>query len=176
MIRQIIMRMTIAVLFMVSSVVLISQVQEEEMQKLYQEYQEVNQQLELIQAQAFQDPEVSELAEGFSDYIEEKMVEMNPEAEKLMSDRDAMIQEIQVAQMEDDQEKAQELQQNYQQINGQIQGIQQQVFQNPDVIERQQEIENIVINKMIEIEPETEILLERIQEISTEFEKLMQQE
>jgi septal ring factor EnvC (AmiA/AmiB activator) len=95
----------VAVILMFSAMVMNAQTPNEETQKLYQEYMTLNQELRAIQQKAFQDSAIAKQAEELSDMIDKKMREIDPEAKKLIQQRDSIETEFQTAQNAGDQGK-----------------------------------------------------------------------
>ena len=173
--RQPIMRGIVALLFLFSAGLLFVQAQEEEFQELYQEYLEINQRLQQIQQQALQDESVAEIAENYSNFIDSKLKDLDSQAADLIDQREETIDEIESAQEEGDFESIQQLQEDYERITQQLQPFMQEAMQDEEVQERQRELEQVLIAKMEDIDPETMPLLNRMQELSSELDRLMQQ-
>jgi uncharacterized protein YoxC len=165
-----------AVIFLFSALVINAQTSDEEYQKLYEEYSTLNQELQVLQQQAYQFPEITEQAEEFYGLIDQKMLEIEPKVEELLEQRDSIEVDFQIAQNEGDEKKIQELQQNYQEINSQLQPLNQHVMQLPEIQEKQAKLENDVRQKMHEIEPETSTKIERLQVIQQELQQMQQKQ
>jgi len=173
---HLITRSAVALLFLVSTGFLFAQMQDEEFQQLYDEYLQINQQLQQLQQQALQDENIAGYAERYSAFVDEKLKEIDTRAEELVDQREETIDRIEAAQETGDFEGIQELQQAYEQINQELQPFMQQAMQDQEVQERQQELEEMLIAKMEEIDPETIPLLNRMSELSQELDRMMQQQ
>ncbi len=163
----------VAVMFILSAMVLYSQQNQEEMQELYNESMQLNQQLQAIQQQAYEDPEISFQAEEFNNMIEELIYQADPEAEELLRKQESLEEEFYAAQSEQNSEKIAELQQEYRELDEELNPIRQKVFQREDVIQMQNELETQVLSKMQEIEPDTMNLIERLQVVQTKLNEMM---
>lgn len=153
------------------AITLNSQQPDQATQELTQEYMKLNQELQTIQQQVFQDPAISKKTEELSDLKDKKMLEIDPNAKELLSKRDSIADDFEKAQNNGNQPKMQELQQNYQKINKKLQPLNQQVMQIDEVQKKQQEIQSEVILKMQEIDPTTNEKIKRIQEIQREMQQ-----
>ncbi len=167
----------VAVLFLLSTGLLSTQAQqqEEEFQQLYEEYLEINQRLQELQQQALQDEEVAEHYETYSEFLDEKLKETDERAAELVEKRQDTIELIETAQEAGDFERMQELQQGYQQLNQELQPFMQEVMADPEVQQEREEFEEVLIDKMEDIDPETMPLLNRMNELSNQLDRLMQQ-
>lgn len=145
--------------------------QDEELQQLYQEYMQINQRLQELQQRALMDEAVAEKAEEYSDFVDAKLRELDPRAAELVQKREETIDKMQIAQEEGDFESIQELQYEYQEISQELQPYLQRAMQDEEVQRRQQEIEEVLIAKMEEIDPETIPLLNRMMELSEKIDR-----
>lgn len=155
MINQFYKASLVAILLILSTGLLFAQTQGEEFQKLYSEYMEIEQRLQLIQQQAFEDGDVANHAEEYSSYMDKKLRDMDTRAGELIDQREQTIDLIQAAQQEGDFETLQGLQEGYQQINQELTPYLQQAMADPEVQEKRVEFEEVLIGKMEEIDPET---------------------
>lgn len=161
----------VAVILMFSAMVMNAQTPNEETQKLYQEYMTLNQELRAIQQKAFQDSAIAKQAEELSDMIDKKMREIDPEAKKLIQQRDSIETEFQTAQNAGDQGKIEKLQQDYQELSTQLTPLNQQVMQMEDVQKKQQKLNSDMIQKMQEIDPQTQSKIQRLNEIQQQLQQ-----
>ncbi len=173
---QLLTRGIVALLLVFSTGFLFAQMEEEEFQQIYDEYLQINQQLQQLQQQALQDEEIAGYAEEYSTLVDAKLREIDSRAEELVDQREETIDRIESAQQEGDFEGIQELQQAYEQINQELQPFMQQAMQDQEVQERQRELEEMLISKMEEIDPETVPLLNRMSELSEKLDRMMQQQ
>ncbi len=173
---QHVIRSVVALLFLFSTGVVVAQTQDEEFQQLYEEYLEINERLQQLQQQALQNEEVAAHYDEYSEYLDKKIREIDPDAGDLIEQRDEIIESLETAQVEGDMETAQQLQQQYQQINQQIQPYMQEAMQDPEVQERRNEFEEHLIDEMEQIDPEAVPLFNRMEELSRELDRMMQQQ
>jgi len=172
---QNILRGVVALVVFVSSGMLLAQ-QDEEFQQLYEEYLEINQQLQQIQQQALQNEEVAAHYEAYSEFLDGKIKDIDPGAEELIDRRDQAINAIESAQAEGDIESAQQIQQEYEQVNQQLQPYMQEAMQDPEVQEQREQFEDALISEMENIDPESMPLLNRMEELSRQLDQMMQQQ
>lgn len=168
--RNVYFSVIVAVLFLVAITLQAQQTGESE-EDLYQEYMTLNQQLQTTQSEALEDPEIAKLSDEFYSLLDDKMCEIDPAAEDLIKQREKIVEDYENAQENNDQEKLQKLQQDYQKLNSEIDGIQQEALQDEKIQQKQQEMETSVIEKMIEIEPETEERINRLQEVQGQLQE-----
>ncbi len=162
-----------AVMFTLSAMVLNAQQPNPEMQQLYQEYMTLNQQLQSTQQKALNDPAIAKKSEGYSAMLDETMNEISPQANGLIKQRDNLLDNYEAAQAGNDEEAMKQIEQDFQQLESQIEPIRQQAIQQEDVQKKQQELEADVIEKMEEIEPKTPERIQRIQILQQELQKMM---
>jgi hypothetical protein len=172
---QNLIRGAVALLFLLSPGLIFAQDQDEEFQKLYAEYLEINQKLQQVQQQALMDENVAQQAEGYSSFIDAKLKELDPRAGDLVDQREKTIDDIQAAQEDGNFEKIQELQQVYEQVSQELRPYLQQTMEDPEVQERRNEFEEVLIAKMEEIDPQTVTLFNRMAEIADTLDQIMQQ-
>jgi chromosome segregation ATPase len=161
----------VVVILMFSAIVVNAQTPDAGTQKLYQEYMTLNQELMAVQQKAYQDPAIAKQAEELSDMIDQKMIEIDPQAKELIQERDSIEKEFQVAQSEGDQEKIEKLQQDYQEPSTKLQPLNQQVMQIKEVQEKQQKLDSDIMQKMQDIEPQTKDKIERMNELNQQLQQ-----
>ncbi len=166
----------VALLFFFSTGIVVAQTQDEEFQQLYEEYLEINERLQQLQQQALQNEEVAEHYEEYSSFLDDKIREIDPGASDLIQQREETIESIEEAQMGGDMETAQHLQQEDQQLNQQLQPYMQQAMEDPEVQERRDEFEEHLIDEMEQIDPEAVPLFNRMEELSRELDRMMQEQ
>lgn len=161
----------VAVILMFSAMVINAQAPDAETQKIYQEYMSLNQELRTIQQKAYQDSAIAQQAEELSEIMDKKIREISPEAKELIQQRDSIETEFQVAQSKGDQAKIEELQQQYQELNTKLQPLQQQVMQIEEVQLKQRKLNSDMIQKMQEIDPQTQSKIQRLNEIQQQLQQ-----
>lgn len=146
-----------------------------EAQQLYMEYNQLNQQLQQLQQQAMADEQIAQQGEALDEKITDAMVEKNPKIQETLDKRDELINNYQAAQQSGDQEKIQQLNQEFQAVSQKIQTEQQQVMSNPELKSDVEAFQETVMNKMEEINPEVPQLMNRMQEIRAQLSAMEQQ-
>lgn len=147
----------------------------EEFQELYEEYVSLSQELQTTHQLAMQDPEVVQGSEEFSEYIDKELKDISPEVAEMVEERNDIVDDIEAASEAEDQEAMEDLQPRYQQISQTLQPHINEVLQKPEVQERQMELEMLLMDKMIEIDPDTEDKLERLEYLSEELQRMMEE-
>ncbi|MFO7897416.1 MAG: hypothetical protein R6U84_10820 [Candidatus Cloacimonadales bacterium] len=163
----------VAVIFMFSAAVLSAQEPDAEMQQVYQEYMTLNQELQALQQQVFEDPEVAEMNESFQKLLDEKIIEIDPEAATILEQQAKIEGDFMAAVENEDQEQLQELQQQYQTLDNQLRPLIDEAMQKKSVQEEQMKLEELVFAKMIEIEPGSQEKLDRIESLQMQLEQMM---
>lgn len=134
-----------------------------ETQKLYQEYGQLNQQLQQLQQQAMADEKIAEKGEALDKKMTAAMVVNNPQIQETLDQRDKIISQYETAQQSGDQQTLMQLGQQFQSISQKIQVEQQKVMQNPELQTEMLEFESMVMNKMEEINPNAPQLISQMQ-------------
>ncbi len=145
--------------------------QEEDVQQLYQEFMEINMRLQQVQEEAMEDENVAVEAESYSNLISKKIKEIDTEAGAMVDRREEMITKFDEAQGNGDVETMQNLEKEYTELNTKLQPFLQRVMEDEEVVARKDKFEAILIAKMGEIEPETDKLFARINELGRILEK-----
>lgn len=165
------------ILFVTVSVFAQSQQQpQSEGQQLYQEYIQINQQVQQIQQQAMADEDIQNMTQEFSDKLEAAIVEENPELQSAVDKKNELIDQFEKAQQAGDQEQLQQISQDYEAVNQELQPAQQQIMQQEEFRTEAQEIETAVMAKMEEINPETPQLLAKMNELRTKLQQMQGQQ
>lgn len=138
------------------------QMMDPQMMQRVMEVQQIQQQLEPVSQQATQDPELSARLVSLQSRIQAAMREENPEVVDRM---DSLQEELMAAQQSGDQAGMQELMTNAQGLQMEFQALQSSVLQRPAIRESIEEFETAHRARMIEIDPEAEPLLERLDEL-----------
>ncbi len=126
------------------------------------EVQQIQQRLEPISRQALQDEELAAQMQDVQERIQTAMREENPE----LVDRIETFQaDIIAAQEADDQAAIQNLSVGSSGLQQEARALQSTVLQRPEIREAIQEFETAHRERMIEIDPEAEALIERLDEI-----------
>lgn len=126
------------------------------------EIQEIQNQLQPAQQEALQDEELASRLEALQERIEAAMREQNPQAVERMN---TLRDEMAAAQEAGDQERLQALMTEAQGIQEEVQALQASVLERPEIREQVEEFEAAYRERMIEIDPEAEPLLDRMDEL-----------
>lgn len=163
---------TIIVMMFATTIYSQGQQQMDEGQQLYMQYSILNQQLQELQQQALSDDKIAEQGQALNDKINSIVISNHPDAEQLMSQRNQIIEDFQKAQETENQEKQMELQGQYQQVNQKIELYQNEVVQQPEIQSEVMNFELVVMNKMKELNPDVETMINRLQNLRSQLEAL----
>lgn len=132
------------------------------MQQLYMEYQQIRQQLQIIQQKALNDPEFAEESKRFSKKLDSAMIKANPSDKEKIAKRDKILSNIRKAQLNGNNEKFQKLQKDYKTISMQLMSHQQKVMENGKLHKEANELNNELIKKMTKIDSGVPKLIDRL--------------
>ena len=163
---------TVIVMMFATTIYSQGQQQMDEGQQLYMQYSILNQQLQELQQQALSDDKIAEQGQALNDKINSIVISNHPDAEQLMSQRNQIIEDFQKAQETENQEKQMELQGQYQQVNQKIELYQNEVVQQPEIQSEVMNFELVVMNKMKELNPDVETMINRLQNLRSQLEAL----
>ena len=136
---------------------------------LMMEAQELQQRLQPLEQEAMQDPELAAMLEDVQERVETAMRDEDPELfEEMVRLEEAFV----AAQEAGDEERAQEVGMEAQGVYAQLQSLQQAVMDRPEIREPIEAFEEAHRERMLEIDPEAEELLDRMREIMAELEGL----
>jgi len=164
----------VIVIVMMFSTIIYSQSQQQmdEGQQLYLQYSLLNQQLQELQQQALSDNKIAEQGQALNDKINSIVKSNHADAEQLMSQRDQIIDDFQKAKDAGNQEKQMELQGEYKEVNQKIELYQNEVVQQPEIQSEVMNFEQVVLNKMKELNPDVETMINRLQNLRSQLEAL----
>lgn len=146
-----------------------------EAQELITELQEVQASLQPIHQQAMQDPEVQASQQSLSADIRDKMTELAPSTPDRMARLQELMQQGQAAQAEQDQAAVAEIAAEAQAIEQELQATQVEALQSPEIAPRVEAFEAELLETMQAIDPETDSLIERAQELDARLAALLGQ-
>lgn len=144
-------------------------------EELYNQYMEINVQLQQIQQQALADKEIESMNRQFSEKIESVIIKENPELETSIEKRNELIDKFEASRETASQEKLDELKTEFDLVAQELQAAQQDVIQREEFRNELKEIEDAVINKMEEINPETPALFAKMNELGGKLQKMQKQ-
>jgi|GEM_PF-911150 len=143
---------------------------QEEREKIIEEYKQISSRLMNLQQQALSDINVSKQAERFSKNIEKAMIEEDSTLENKIKRRDEIISEFEEADKKGDQTKAFNLQQEYEEITQHLMVHQQKALESNEELRKEGEaLENSLYEKMKEIDPEVPKLVARLEELGKQL-------
>jgi len=134
---------------------------------LLMEAREIQERIAPVEQQAMQDPELAQKLQDVQQQVEDAMREEDPEVFEEMERLEAAFM---AAQEEGDEDRAQEVGMEAQAAYARIQSLQQAVLDRPEIREPIEDFEQAHRERMIEIDPEVEDDLDRLQEITRELE------
>lgn len=137
-----------------------------EMMEMMAEMQEIQQRLAPIQQEAMEDEALASQVEDLQNRIE---TAMRTEAPELFEQMEQFESEFMAAQEAGDQERAQEIGMEAQQVEMELQAVQQNVLADPEIEESIEAFEMAQRERMMEIDPEAGELIDRMQEIQAQF-------
>jgi len=132
-----------------------------ETRQLSQELQAVMQELEPISQQALQDTVIQNQLTRIQTVIEQGMEQVDPEVREKQERLNTLRQELQTAQQEQDTAKLRSLMTEGRGLEQEVQSAQRQVMQRDSVSEMLQEFQVVLQEKMVEIDPGADSLLEK---------------
>lgn len=148
-------------------------ISEDEVDALVAEYQQVHYQLEDIQREALQDPELGSIQEQLGSRIRQAMESHDPSIPERIARAEALEAELVSAQQAGDIERLQALIAEVEQIERHFITVQQTVITEPaiagDIVSFQTRLEQ----KMGELDPGAAALIARFKELETRIEEAM---
>lgn len=136
-----------------------------EVQEWVNEMQELQAQLETVQAEALADTAIQRQQEEVADVVRAAMIDVDPSLEEGLDRMEQLIAEARVAQEAADAQKITELTAEAQTLQPKIEQAQQQAMSVPAVQEQITEFQDRLQERMVEIDPEARTKLARLQEL-----------
>jgi hypothetical protein len=133
---------------------------------LMSEVQELQQRLQPIQEEAMQDQELNVQLQDLQQRVE---TAMRQEAPELLDRMDGLEEDFMAAQADGDQERVQEIAMEAQGVEMEIQAVQSQVLEQPELQESLDAFQAAQRERMNEIDPEAGAMLDRLEEIYAEL-------
>lgn len=140
-----------------------------ERQELTSELQQVNRQLAGIQQRAMQDPELQQEQADTEETVIAAMTELDPEAQEKIDRIEELQGEVRAAQEEGDQQEIGSLLQEQRQLQQSLQQTQARAMRQEDVAASIESFRESLVAAMMEVDPQTEELLERQEELQAEL-------
>lgn len=142
---------------------------QQEAQQLRQEIQQINQQLRQVQQQALQDSALQARQLELQEMIGAAARDEDPEYSEKEDRLNEIQREMQQAQQEQDTTQLRSLMMEGQQLRQDVNQTQQQIIQRDSIQQQIETFQDRMEQKMIEIDPEAEQLLERRDSLVSEF-------
>lgn len=137
-----------------------------EAQELIGELQQLQARLQPIQQQALQDPEIQAAQQALGAEIQEAMVEVDPETPEKMERLQELMVQAQAAQAEEESAAMTEIVSEARALEQQLQAAQAAAIQSPELAPRVEAFQDRLLERMVEVDPEAEALLDRAQELN----------
>lgn len=146
-----------------------------EAQQLMAEAQEIQTQIQPVQMQALQDPALQQQQQQLSGVIDSALTEVDPTVPQKMARLQELQGEAAAAQQAEDMDAVRAAVIEAQEIQTAIGEAQQQVLQQPAIEQRVDQFQTALRAKMVEIDPDTEPLLQRLSEIDDQLSEMFAQ-
>jgi hypothetical protein len=144
-------------------------------EELYQEFMQLNQQLQQIQQQALSDKDIEAMNLDFSDRLEAAMIEEEPEIKSTINKRNQLIEKFEKERDNASQEQLEEIRNEFEEVTQKLQPMQELILQKEEFQSDIHKIENAVMDKMEEINPETPQMLARMNELGLKLQQMQEQ-
>ncbi|MEX0912721.1 MAG: hypothetical protein WD737_07390 [Gemmatimonadota bacterium] len=142
-----------------------NQPSEQELQTWFTELEQVHQELEGLQQQALQDPELSAQQEAIGEEIQVAMNDADPTLDQRMSRVAELEAEAEAAQQAGNAERLQQIVSEAQQIQQHFMAVQETALGQPAIADRLASFQEQLEDRMVDIDPEAEALIERFREL-----------
>lgn len=146
-----------------------------EAEGLIAEMEQIQAQLQPIQLQVMQDPEVQSAQESLGEQVEAAMAQIDPTTPQRIERLQSLASEAQAAQQAQDEQKMTEIITEAQQIEQQLQATQAAALESPGLAAEIDRFQTQVQAKMMEIDPQTESLIDRFEELDRQLTALLRQ-
>lgn len=145
-----------------------------EQQQLMAEARQIQTRLAQVQTEVLADPELKERQEEIGSRIETAMIEADPGLEDSMARVQELQQQMAQAQQAGNTAQLQQMVAEARQIESRYQQAQAQALEDPDLAQSVEAFNERVRERMLEVEPETEQLIERLQTLQQQLQASMQ--
>lgn len=142
-----------------------------EVQRLIQEIQQIQAELEPVQQQALQDPAIQQEQKAVSDAVREAMVAADPANAQKLDRMEAIIAEARTAQAAGDSSKVAELTREAADLQPQVEAAQAAALAQPEIEARIAKFQENLRAKMIQLHPPAKERIERLETLSEQLEK-----
>lgn len=141
----------------------------------YAELQRITARLQTVHNEALKDNELRSQQQALFESIRVAMLRSDSRLDSLESRVVAMRREAATAQQRGDQARLRALRQELAQIQTRVMNVQKAVMQQPAIVQRTQEFEGRLRGRMLQLEPQTDQLLERARELQGRLLRATQQ-
>lgn len=146
-----------------------------EIQGWLTEMQQLQAQLGPLQQQALQDPGLQEEQQRVTTLVQETMLQLDPTIPQQTQRIEELQQEAQTAQETEDVNRIMEIAAEAQQIQQRFVELQAEAMQSPAVAPQIEAFQSRLQARMIEIDPEAEARIQRLEELQRRLETALQQ-
>lgn len=146
-----------------------------EAQELIAELQQIQSALQPIHEQALQHPEIQAAQQELGADIRTAMTEVDPATPERMARLQELIEQGQAAQAAQDEAKLSEIAGEARAVQERLQAAEAAAVQRPEIAPRLEDFQARLLERMLEVDPEAESLLERAQELDARLSALLGQ-
>lgn len=144
-------------------------------QSMLQEFQDLRAHVSQVQDSALQsNPELVEARDDVQEFIESRMIEINPDIEEDMARMEALRDEVAEAQAAQDRARLQSLMQEGQELRNELAAAQTAAMQRDDVQARVETFEERMMTAMVEIDAEIEAAFDRMETLAGRLQAFQQ--
>jgi chromosome segregation ATPase len=147
----------------------------QEVQELVMEMQQIEAELAPVQEQALQDAELQEEQQRVSTAVQTTMLQLDPSLPERTERFGQLQEEARAAQESGDVQRIAELSAEAQEIQQHLGNVQAEAMQNPEVAPQLESFQSRLMARMIEIQPETEQWIQRLEELQQQVESALLQ-
>lgn len=146
-----------------------------EAQEMIAELQQVQATLQPIQEQALQHPEIQAAQQELGAEIRAAMAEVDPSTPERMAHFEELIERGQAAQAAQDDAALTEIAAEAQEVQAELRAAEAAAIQRPEIAPRLEAFQAKLLERMIEVDPQAESLLERARELDAALSALLGQ-
>jgi cell fate (sporulation/competence/biofilm development) regulator YlbF (YheA/YmcA/DUF963 family) len=146
---------------------------QEELEAIFAELQQVHLQLEEIQMQALQDPQLSAAQEQLGEEIRQAMESHDPTMKDRMARVQALETEAANAHQAGDHDRLQLLMTEAQQLEEHFMAVQHHVLEEPAIATKVTAFQTQLERKMVEVDPDAQTLITRFRELEGRLQAAM---
>lgn len=146
----------------------------QELQELVVEMQQIEAELAPVQEEALQDAELREQQQRVSTAVQTTMLQLDPTLPERTERFGQLQDEARVAQEAGDVQRIAELSMEAQEIQQHLGTLQAQAMQSPEVAPELESFQSRLMARMIEIQPETERWIQRLEQLQQQVESALQ--